>query len=457
MADLRALPEDLADRVSDAKEGVVDALLNLTWQRTSGSGPDGETVYGTKPSLRFVSGFLLPRYEETGQQDETSDIHLSTHGLDCQIAAGAQGSLNVSATFSIYVRALPSWAELTKPELELFPNPPLRKELEKAIREAMKERLGTALAEEQAKPEDQRRHRREIQQEIYRALLAEHGVRVSSEAWVADSEEPADEADSDSGQSPAAQDESDAVEEGPARLVAQRGRYIFDNDDAAQQIDIPQKWRRLPVKLEPLSLELSDKEGLQTAVDNWTRQMRSAVAQTVAAWIESDEGRNWAYRQATVRPSNFRTEKNWNAFLDELRKVKPSVADIAPNLDRLLLLVQSDPDLRDPGRRNLRVMLENNGREVAKRKRERFDHAIHQVRLAVDLPLEVHRPLKLDRVEASYRFRDFLCYPALGINCGVTESRAVDRLRLTTTWMPRYQQPRIVPNDINRDSPVAGF
>lgn len=449
MADLRGLPTDLTDRVSDAKEGLLDALLNLTWQRTSGSGPDGETVYGTKPSLRFVSGFLLPRYEETGQQDETSDIHLSTHGIDCQIAAGAQGSLNVRAAFSIYVRALPSWAELTKPELGLFPNPPLRKELEQAIREAMKERLQTALAEEQAKPEDERRHRREIQQEIYRALLVEHGVRVSSETWVADSEEPAEEADSDSGQTSAAQDETSAEDEDQARLVAQRGRYIFDDDQAAQQIDVPQKWRRLAVSLEPLSLELSDEEGWQAAVADWTRHMRSAVAQTVAAWIESDQGRGWAYRRAVVRPSNFRTEENWNAFLDELRKLKPSTADLAPSLDGLLPVVQSDPDLRDPGRRNLRVMLENNSSEVAKRQRERFDHAIHQVQLALDLPLNVHRPLRLDRVEASYRFRDFLDYPALGINCGVVESRAGDRLRLTTTWMPRYQQPRIVPNEID--------
>jgi hypothetical protein len=194
---------------------------------------------------------------------------------------------------------------------------------------------------------------------------------------------------------------------------------------------------------------MSDEEGLHAAVDDRTRRMRSAVAQTVAAWIESDEGRNWAYRQAAVRPSNFRTEESWNAFLDELRKVKPSVADIAPNLDGLLLVVRFDPDLRDPGRRNLRVMLENNSNEVARRKRERFDHAIHQVQLALDLPFDVHRPLKLDRVEASYRFRDFLSYPALGINCGVTESHAEDRLRLTTTWMPRYQQPRIVPNEID--------
>jgi hypothetical protein len=123
IVDLRTLPANIASQVNDAKEGIVDALLNLTWQRCSGSGPEGETVFGAKSSLRFVSGFLLPRYEETGQIDETSDIHLSTHGLDCQIAADARGQLTVSTAFSIYVRALPAWDELVKPELELFPTP----------------------------------------------------------------------------------------------------------------------------------------------------------------------------------------------------------------------------------------------------------------------------------------------------------------------------------------------
>jgi hypothetical protein len=73
-------------------------------------------------------------------------------------------------------------------------------------------------------------------------------------------------------------------------------------------------------------------------------------------------------------------------------------------------------EFRDNGRRNLRVMLENNSNEVRKRLRHRFDHSIHQVELAIELPAKAHRALKLDRVEPSYRFRDFLSYPAIGIN-----------------------------------------
>jgi hypothetical protein len=78
VADLKTPPAQLASKLDDAKEGIVDALLNLTWRRTSGAGTDGQIVFGVKPSLRFVSGFLLPRFEETGQRDETSDISART-------------------------------------------------------------------------------------------------------------------------------------------------------------------------------------------------------------------------------------------------------------------------------------------------------------------------------------------------------------------------------------------
>jgi hypothetical protein len=443
--DLRSLPAGIAANLDDAKEGIVDALLNLTWQRTSGAGAEGETIFGAKPSLRFVSGFLLPRFEERGEQDETSDIHISAHGLDCQVARSAKGNLVISVAFSIYVRTLPSWDELTKPELELFPNPPLRRDLEAAIRDAMRERMTAALAAEETKPPDQKRQRRDLQQQIYRELLGNQGVEVSSDDWVVDAgvnpEQAAGTAETESS------DQGEIAGDG-SRLVTQRGRYIFHRDDAAQEIDIPQKWKRLLIELTPLSVDMSHEAAVQGAVATWTKQMREAVVKATAAWVETDEGRNWAYRAANIRPSYIQSEKTWNDFLSTLRSIAPSAKELGPDLSGLALTVQFDNDLRDPSRRNLRVILENNSNEVRKRLRHRFDHSVHQVGLAIELPAQAHRALKLDRVEPSYRFRDFLSYPAIGVNCGVTEARIGDRLRLTTTWMPRYQQPRIAPTEI---------
>jgi len=449
--DLTSLPTGITASLDDAKEGMVDALLNLTWQRVSGAGPQGGTVFGSKPSLRFVSGFLLPRFEETGQQDETSDIHISTHGLDCQIATKAEGNLVVNAAFSVYIRTLPSWDELTKPELELFPNPPLRRELEAEIRATMKDRMADALAAEETKPPEQRRKRRDLQQQIYRELLGNHGVEVSTDNSVIDAGESPEEA--------AAAPEVDSSDRGQptgdnTRLVTQKGRYIFHNDDAAQEIDIPQKWHRLPIDLPPLSVELSDETAVRNAAAAWTEQMRAVVLNAIEVWLASDEGRNWAYRPVNIKPSNIESEKSWNDFLARLRSAPPAARELAPDFRGVALTIQFDDDLRDPSRRNLRVMLENNSNEVRKRLRHRFDHSIYQVRLTVELPALIHRALKLDRLEPSYRFRDFLSYPAIGINCGVSEVHHNDRLLLTTTWMPRYQQPRITPTTI-KDVPTS--
>jgi hypothetical protein len=165
IADLKA-PPLAAINLEDAKEAIVDALMNMTWQRASGTGPEGDLVFAVKPSLRFVSGFLLPRFEETGQIDETSDIHISTHGLDLQIDAEASGEFTVTCEFAIYVRALPSWEELTLPQHALFPNHPLRRDVDVAIRDDMKRRLSDALDAQESKPADQRRSRGDLQQEI---------------------------------------------------------------------------------------------------------------------------------------------------------------------------------------------------------------------------------------------------------------------------------------------------
>ena len=63
VADLKKLPKATRERVPDAEEGMVDALLNILRCQTSGENCFGDVVYGTKPSNRFVSGFLLPRFD----------------------------------------------------------------------------------------------------------------------------------------------------------------------------------------------------------------------------------------------------------------------------------------------------------------------------------------------------------------------------------------------------------
>ena len=68
LVDLRTLPADLAARITDAKEGLVDALLNLTWQRCSGDGLEGELVFGQNPLYGLYRDFCYPALRKRGRK-----------------------------------------------------------------------------------------------------------------------------------------------------------------------------------------------------------------------------------------------------------------------------------------------------------------------------------------------------------------------------------------------------
>ena len=63
------------------------------------------------------------------------------------------------------------------------------------------------------------------------------------------------------------------------------------------------------------------------------------------------------------------------------------------------------------------------------------------------MPAIDHQFLSLDRVKPSYRYNEYLKYPALGFNGGVTLATDGTLHRLSTTWAPRYVLPRIIPTD----------
>src|SRR4029077_7252153 len=98
-----------------------------------GEGEAGEFVYGVKPSAKFVSGFLLPRFDESGQEDETSDIHIATMGVDAQVAAEHSGEITVVPEFSIYVRVLPTWEELADRRHDMMPRSELSRETRQEV------------------------------------------------------------------------------------------------------------------------------------------------------------------------------------------------------------------------------------------------------------------------------------------------------------------------------------
>jgi hypothetical protein len=451
IADLQKQPDTVQRRLTDAKEGITDALLNLTWQRVSGTGVDGEVVFGAKPSMKFVSGFLLPRFESSGE-DETSDIHLSTHGLDFQISSTASEKITIVPRFAIYIRALPSWAELYTEANGIYPRPNLKKSVELAVTTETRARIQMARDEDKLKKESERRNLRTLKQEIYRTLLAVHGVRVAPNEILSENPDrtpQGQDSQLSSAENATASDDS-ANADSPERLEANRGSYIFDTDASAQSVDVPEKWQRIDIPLEPCVIETSSNEDAQNAADFWSKALPETIADAVSQWLATPFGADWGYRPAKILPSNFRAQADWDLFLVNIRKTPVALSDILPDLTDVRLYVEIAADLRDAARKNVRILLENNATDAPSRQSDRYEHALHQVSIAVSLPSRIHRPLKLDRVEPSYRFRNFLSYAAIGVNCGVSSVTGSDRdtLSLHTTWMPRYIQPRIVPTAV---------
>ncbi|HEY2664173.1 MAG TPA: hypothetical protein VGI47_07520, partial [Candidatus Binataceae bacterium] len=219
----------------------------------------------------------------------------------------------------------------------------------------------------------------------------------------------------------------------------------IDDHHAAPQ-PIPQKWRRLSLELDESRFDYADEVSRDAAVAVFPVQLLLQLDAALTGWIGSDEGQRDAYRPGErVMPSQFADRDSWEGHLRELRARRPAtIADVRPNLNGVALVAEVDPDFVDPSRVNLRVAIENGAAQPAGRDVTAFEHALFQVRLQVTVPAELHRPLRLDRVEPSYRFRDWLEYPAMGLNCGVHQVPAPSgAVSLQTNWAPRYVQPRI--------------
>lgn len=522
---------------TEVKEAMVDALLRLTEQHCTGEGPDGEVIYGARPSSRLVSAFLLPRYDRTGSEDETSDIHIATMGMDLQVAAGAVGEVTIVPELSVYIRELPTWAEISDPRHDMMPQVQLsreaRQEVEQRARQYIEERIaelapleeepdpdraGEALAQaereheradvpdetveaaaetaeargiaraaaetaaraERAAAAHQARTRQRvtarnernaaiaaIRREAFDRVFAELGInivtgsaggRALSSADLAEGEqtqivesgiEDAQEHDAAADAVPPEPEEGSppaAGAVGPLRP----GTGRIDDHFAAPQ-PIPQKWRRVPLQLGSFRFDIADDASRDEAVAAFATALQTQLTQVLTVWLATEEGQRDAYRpNERVLPSNFANEASWNSYLAALRARRPATLDdVRPDLTGLTLVADLDPDFSDPARLNLRIALQNDASMPNGRDSSAYEHAVFQIALQVTLPSAFHRPLRLDRLKPSYRFRDWFEYPAMGLNCGVRQVSAPEgAVAVRTTWAPRYVQPRIEPNSI---------
>ena len=403
------------DDEQELKEAICDAVLERMRRVVTGVGPSGAVVFGQAPSRALTSGFLLPRLSDSGD-DESSDISICLHGVDCRLNALTPGKLAIVPRFNLYVRVLPTPEDVFDPRLVLRPKAELNAAANGRKRDAI-----TALTRSDDYKKKTATEKRLARKEALAKFLRDLGVTASEhqirEAEDAEGEEGSDDA-------PAALDVLDADVRIPdAHSIAQ---------------EIPKKYRRLEPDLPALNLELPWSEGAwKRTLEAYTRDLNGAIRKTYLDWLASPDGQMWAWRSVRAPGSSFWTRAHWEAFLTEVRKTSPDPDDLIPGMSITIIAdVRPDPLALDT--LTTRFAIENcmAGANEA-------EDGIFQVNLQLSLPSSALRQMPMERVRRSYHFAGFLLVPAIGVNGGVLHREEEGRSTLTTTWCPRFVLPRM--------------
>ncbi|WP_379066204.1 DEAD/DEAH box helicase family protein [Mesorhizobium sp. UC74_2] len=404
------------------KEAVCDAIVERTRRVVSGAGEEGRFILGSKPSRVLSSGFILPRHDQNGD-DESSDIRLPAHGLDIRVR-GDVGQIEITPTFSVYIRVFPTADDLFQREGRQLPRAELSKEAELIVKEQIKQRMGNVadLQTGRARAE----MKTAVATEVYQAM----GIVVPMGALIQQGNDDDPNSDADEGQQPPSA--------GPVRA-----RIRIPNR-LSRQYESPSKWRRIDVPVETLALAFPvDRLAWERSADAFSAQLVAAIRQACLDFIGSAEGQAWAWRRRRPESEDFWTPDAWNSFLARARADAPVPADLIPPI-QAGLLVQALPDVTAPGSHSLRIALEN-----LRETDPKLESGLFTVSLVVRLPESALAPMRLERVKRSYHLNGFMNMPAIGVNGGVEDLGQSGQTRsMCTTWSPRYVLPRMLARRI---------
>ena len=423
---VRVDPEKIS---ATLKEAVVDALLNITYARISGAGDYGRVLYGARPRNLFNSGFLLPARTDVEGDEVTSPIWVSAHGCDLQVAAQGTGGIRIRPRFALYVRVIPTEQDVKRPDCQ--PSFRLRREVALRLRHRRFEELDKrwevvkGVYTARSKHPEWARIAEEVRQQIHR----EEGVPLDLSTVGLPADEGAH--------------EDLALEGGDvAALPAGLSRPVA-KDEHFEPLSIPHKWYRLDLDLPELTYPVYAEEAVRRqVVADHEAEIAKAINKRLTGWLSSADpvegGQLWAFRRdVEVYPSQYR---DWHRFLEELRKMPGNF--VRPELN-VKWDIRVAPDWVDSARLNVHIALENRSKEAERHVNE-TDPTLFQASLRLSLPASIHNPLRLERVKPSYRYNDYLNYPAMGFNSGVRQLEAASgEVALETTWTPRYDQPRM--------------
>ena len=197
---------------------------------------------------------------------------------------------------------------------------------------------------------------------------------------------------------------------------------------------------RFSLELGEIRFDCHDPAARDAASAAFTARVSEQARAVLGASIHSPKGQRDAYRpNERILPSNFANKASWERYLDALRQRRPAIlADILPDLTGVALVLDSAPDFVDPSRSTCAPL----SKMALRSPRDRCSPTLNRAcfKLVSSSPcLALHQPLRLDRVQPSYRFKDWLTYPAMGLNCGVQALPSAEGIvRIGTTWAPRY-------------------
>lgn len=438
----------------ELKEAVCDSLVNALVQRVSGADERGRNLLGSSPRRGIFAGQLLPRFDTSGQDDETTDIRVAAVGVDLIAVAGTSATMRVTPRFSVYLRVIPDWSDLVAGGGELEFDFRLRANIQQQIDDVIRTERVPALQTagvdrpdwkgmDEAKRSKVRAMRAQILAEVRRKAYAAQGIKLlTNEAEPDDATQvPGDTPDTD-------QNRPDDVKPPVppiARLVREGRELPLGLVDPAP---IPGKWTRLDLDLPALEWGCDAPDGdLASTVDTYNRALADALAAQLEAWMVGP-GAVRAWRDVPVQPGDTLTEEKWRAATVTLATRPLDRNRVVPDLSRVVVKIDRQTDFLDASAVSMRIMLDNQSLEPSPIDARGRCNTVFDAGLVVELPASAHRPLRLDRVEPSYRFREHLEYPAIGLNCGVETWIEGATLLLRTTCAPRFAQPRIVARNL---------
>ncbi len=435
----------------ELKEAVCDALVNKLTRRVSGTDERGRMVYGGSPRREIFAGQLLPRFDVDGTNDETTDIRIAAMGMDFVVGSEASAPLRVTPRFSVYVRVIPQWRDLIGGGGPLDFDFKLQRAIQQQIDAAIRAERTTALKAANLERPDWKSmdetHRSNVRAERAKILsdvrvkaYAAFGIKLLS--GLPHDSTPAEGLSVESGD-----DKGESAEQpAPISRLIREGRDLpLTLVDPAP---IPGKWKRLDLTLPAFEFNSAiDSSALAAELVAYNSGLAAAVTAQLEAWV-AGEGAAEAWRDFNIPPSDTLDEARWNAAVTALIARPVDRNRVVPDLSCITLKVERQIDFLDPKRLSLRVMLDNQSSEPTPQDARGRCNTIFGAGLTIVIPSAAHRPLRLDRVEPSYRFRDHLEYPAIGLNCGVEALETSDQLTLSTTVAPRFVQPRIVARNI---------